>query len=166
MLRVRHEFFRNKIIFFINQKWHAAFAKKYLEKCSHVASTRLHCLPHCEVSSLRNAAPVGSELSQLQQRRGGADQQLRQRDQQLRQLQAEVDDLQQAIAAKDGQMAVMRVRLEEVDKQLQLKTDTLQQIEADRNRYSGKTGMRWGRDGGETGARWGRDGSEMGVRWE
>ncbi|XP_005986663.1 golgin subfamily A member 5 [Latimeria chalumnae] len=51
-----------------------------------------------------------------------------------RELQAQVDDLSEAMAAKDSQLAVLKVRLEEADQLVKSRTDALERLQSERSR--------------------------------
>ena len=53
----------------------------------------------------------------------------------VRQCQGKEDDLNSAIAAKDSQLAVLRVRLQEVDQELKTKTASIAGLQDERNQY-------------------------------
>uniref|UniRef100_UPI00358DF903 golgin subfamily A member 5 n=1 Tax=Myxine glutinosa TaxID=7769 RepID=UPI00358DF903 len=55
-------------------------------------------------------------------------------DEAVRELHSQVTDLKEVLAAKDSQLAVLRVRLDEADKLLQTRDETLQAVQEDRNR--------------------------------
>ena len=55
-------------------------------------------------------------------------------DQIVRELQARESDLQESLTAKDSQLAVLRVRLEEADRELEEKRKSLKYLEGERNR--------------------------------
>lgn len=56
-------------------------------------------------------------------------------DQIIRELQARENDLTQAMAAKDTQLAVLRVRLEERDQEMKVKEHEIQSLKVERERY-------------------------------
>lgn len=56
-------------------------------------------------------------------------------DQLVRELQSRELDLTEALKAKDAQLAVLRVRLEEADKRLLSKEKTLEEVKLERERY-------------------------------
>ncbi|XP_067403159.1 golgin subfamily A member 5 isoform X2 [Emydura macquarii macquarii] len=52
----------------------------------------------------------------------------------VRELQARVDDLTEAISAKDSQLAVLKVRLQEADQLLSTRTDALEALQSEKSR--------------------------------
>ena len=57
-----------------------------------------------------------SELAKLKRKNDTQNQQLQKSDQIVRELQSQVNDLTEALGAKDSQLGVLRVRFEEADK--------------------------------------------------
>ncbi|KAE8586261.1 hypothetical protein XENTR_v10021610 [Xenopus tropicalis] len=55
-------------------------------------------------------------------------------DRTLRELQAQVDDLSEAMAAKDSQLAVLKVRLQEADQLLNSRTEALETLQSEKSR--------------------------------
>lgn len=53
----------------------------------------------------------------------------------VRELTAQVDDLTQALTAKDAQLAVLRVRLDEADQLLKARSSALEEAQSERTRY-------------------------------
>ena len=53
----------------------------------------------------------------------------------IRELQSRESDLTEALGAKDSQLAVLRVRIEESDKELVEKRKLLNSFKMDRDRY-------------------------------
>ncbi|KAM5242663.1 golgin subfamily A member 5 isoform 1-T2 [Hipposideros larvatus] len=51
-----------------------------------------------------------------------------------RELQAQVDDLTEAVAAKDSQLAVLKVRLQEADQLLSTRTEALEALQSEKSR--------------------------------
>lgn len=51
-----------------------------------------------------------------------------------RELRAQVDDLTEAVAAKDSQLAVLKVRLQEADQLLKTRTDALEALQSEKSR--------------------------------
>ncbi|XP_004837087.1 golgin subfamily A member 5 isoform X2 [Heterocephalus glaber] len=51
-----------------------------------------------------------------------------------RELQAQVDDLMEAVAAKDSQLAVLKVRLQEADQLLSTRTEALEALQSEKSR--------------------------------
>ncbi|OCT68254.1 hypothetical protein XELAEV_18039552mg [Xenopus laevis] len=55
-------------------------------------------------------------------------------DRTARELRAQVDDLSEAMAAKDSQLAVLKVRLQEADQLLKSRTETLESLQSEKSR--------------------------------
>lgn len=55
-------------------------------------------------------------------------------DRHTRELRAQVDDLLEAVAAKDSQLAILKVRLDEADQLLKSRTDALEALQNERSR--------------------------------
>lgn len=53
-----------------------------------------------------------------------------------RELRAQVDDLTEAVAAKDSQLAVLRVRLQEADQLLKTRTEALEALQSEKSRIT------------------------------
>lgn len=51
-----------------------------------------------------------------------------------RELRAQVDDLTEAVAAKDSQLAVLKVRLQEADQLLNTRTEALEALQSEKSR--------------------------------
>lgn len=51
-----------------------------------------------------------------------------------RELRAQVDDLTEALAAKDSQLAVLKVRLQEADQLLRSHTEALEALQSEKSR--------------------------------
>ena len=60
--------------------------------------------------------------------------QMTQSDQMLRELQSRENDFQEALQAKDSQLAVLRVRWEEADKELAEKRHVLADLQSEKTR--------------------------------
>jgi len=60
--------------------------------------------------------------------------QLSRSDQVVRELQSKESDWQEALRAKDSQLAVLRVRFDEVDKELRAKQSMIDSVQAERDR--------------------------------
>lgn len=56
-------------------------------------------------------------------------------DQTVRQMRSQVDDLTEVISAKDAQLAVLKVRLDEADQLLKSRTEALESAQCERSRY-------------------------------
>ncbi|OWF43826.1 golgin subfamily A member 5-like isoform X2 [Mizuhopecten yessoensis] len=75
-----------------------------------------------------------SELEKTKQKLDSYHRSASMHDQLVRELQSRESDLTEALGAKDSQLAVLRVRLEEADKELTRKASTVQNLESHRNR--------------------------------
>lgn len=53
----------------------------------------------------------------------------------VRELRARVDDLTEAVGAKDSQLAVLKVRLQEADQLLSSRTEALEALQSEKSRY-------------------------------
>ena len=76
-------------------------------------------------------------FTELQSLRRKVDQQHHQMsagDQVVRELRARESDLQESLAAKDAQLGILRVRLEEADSELKSKKQSLTKVEEEKNR--------------------------------
>lgn len=51
-----------------------------------------------------------------------------------RELRSQVDDLTEAVAAKDSQLAVLKVRLQEADQLLKTRTEALEALQSEKSR--------------------------------
>lgn len=56
-------------------------------------------------------------------------------DRTVRELRAQVDDLTEALSAKDGQLAVLKVRLDEADQMLKARNSALEEAQNERVRW-------------------------------
>ncbi|CAH2327715.1 golgin subfamily A member 5 [Pelobates cultripes] len=55
-------------------------------------------------------------------------------DRSARELRAQVDDLTEAMAAKDSQLAVLKIRLQEADQLLHSRTEALEILQSEKSR--------------------------------
>lgn len=87
-----------------------------------------------------NLPCISTELNQARSRaeKWNADQS--RSDRAVRELRAQVDDLTQALTAKDAQLAVLRVRLDEADQLLKSRSSALEEAQSERTRYLGAKG--------------------------
>lgn len=60
-------------------------------------------------------------------------------DRTVRELSAQVDDLTEALSAKDGQLAVLKVRLDEADQLLKARSSALEEAQNERVRLVSST---------------------------
>lgn len=59
-----------------------------------------------------------------------------QTDRTLRQLRSQVDDLTEALSAKDAQLAVLKIRLDEADQLLKSRSAALEEAQKETSRYT------------------------------
>lgn len=89
-----------------------------------------------------------STLAELNQARLRADRwnsEQSQTDRTLRELRSQVDDLTEALSAKDGQLAVLKIRLDEADQLLKSRSAALEEAQKEKSRYNLVT-IFWSRD--------------------
>lgn len=53
----------------------------------------------------------------------------------LRELRSQVDDLTEALSAKDAQLAVLKIRLDEADQLLKVRNAALEEAQKEQSRY-------------------------------
>lgn len=63
-------------------------------------------------------------------------------DRTVRELRSQVDDLTEALSAKDGQLAVLKVRLDEADQLLKARSSALEEAQSERIRWLSVTSQR------------------------
>lgn len=56
-------------------------------------------------------------------------------DRTIRELRSQVDDLTEALSAKDGQLAVLKVRLDEADQLLKVRNSALEEAQNEKSRF-------------------------------
>lgn len=78
---------------------------------------------------------VCSELNQARSRAEKWNTEQSRSDRAVRELRAQVDDLTQALTAKDAQLAILRVRLDEADQLLRSRSSALEEAQSERTRY-------------------------------
>lgn len=76
-----------------------------------------------------------SELARVREKLRNQSQSATKNDQVVRELQNREQDLIEALAAKDSQLAILRVRLEEGDRDLQNKQKQVEELLSEKNRY-------------------------------
>lgn len=74
------------------------------------------------------------ELQMVREKMRSLQQQMSQTEQIARELRAQEDDTTEALRAKDSQLAVLRVRLEDAEKELQQKLKVMQGLESEKDR--------------------------------
>lgn len=75
-----------------------------------------------------------SELARVREKLHSNTQSASKSDQVVRELQNREQDLMEAIGAKDSQLAILRVRLEEADRELQGKQKQVEELLSEKNR--------------------------------
>lgn len=75
-----------------------------------------------------------SELARVREKLHSNTQSASKSDQVVRELQNREQDLMEAIGAKDSQLAILRVRLEEADRKLQGKQKQVEELLSEKNR--------------------------------
>lgn len=93
------------------------------------------CLSSVECVSVFNPPCVSTELNQARSRAEKWNAEQSRSDRVVRELRAQVDDLTQALTAKDAQLAVLRVRLDEADQLLKARSSALEEAQSERTRY-------------------------------
>lgn len=78
---------------------------------------------------------VSTELNQARSRAEKWNAEQSRSDRVVREFRAQVDDLTQALTAKDAQLAVLRVRLDEADQLLKARSSALEEVQSERTRY-------------------------------
>ncbi|XP_070836002.1 golgin subfamily A member 5 [Chaetodon trifascialis] len=99
-------------------------------------------LLHSEVASLnremasviQRAKDLQDELNQTRLRADKWNSEQSQTDRMLRELRSHVDDLTEALSAKDGQLAVLKVRLDEADQLLKSRSAALDEAQKEKSR--------------------------------
>lgn len=75
-----------------------------------------------------------SELNQSRLRADKWNSEQYQTDRMLRELRSQVDDLTEALSAKDGQLAVLKIRLDEADQLLKSRSAALEEAQKEKLR--------------------------------
>ncbi|KAL6105203.1 golga5 [Pungitius sinensis] len=114
------------------------------EPQSHILSSlRLeNQMLRCEVASLnqemasviQRAKDLQDELNQARLRADRWNSEQSQTDRMVRELRSKVDDLTEALSAKDGQLAVLKIRLDEADQMLMSRCAALEEAQMERSR--------------------------------
>lgn len=76
------------------------------------------------------------ELNQTRLRADKWNSEQSQTDRMLRELRSQVDDLTEALSAKDGQLAVLKIRLDEADQLLKSRSAALDEAQKENSRYA------------------------------
>lgn len=74
------------------------------------------------------------ELNQTRLRADKRNSEQSQSDRMLRELRSQVDDLTEALSAKDGQLAVLKIRLDEADQLLKSRSAALDEVQKEKSR--------------------------------
>ncbi|KAM9707566.1 golgin subfamily A member 5 [Menidia menidia] len=83
---------------------------------------------------IQRAKDLQDELNQARLRADRWNTEQSQTDRTLRQLQSQVDDLTEALSAKDGQLAVLKIRLNEADQLLKTRSNALEEVQKEKSR--------------------------------
>ncbi|XP_015245409.1 PREDICTED: golgin subfamily A member 5 [Cyprinodon variegatus] len=85
-------------------------------------------------SVIQRAKDLQDELNQARLRADRWNSEQSQTDRTLRELRSQVDDLTEALSAKDGQLAVLKVRLDEADQLLKSRSFALEEAQKEKSR--------------------------------
>ncbi|XP_014824315.1 PREDICTED: golgin subfamily A member 5 [Poecilia mexicana] len=85
-------------------------------------------------SVIQRAKDLQDELNQARLRADKRNSEQSQTDRTLRELRSQVDDLTEALSAKDGQLAVLKVRLDEADQLLKSRSFALEEAQKEKSR--------------------------------
>ncbi|XP_042356037.1 LOW QUALITY PROTEIN: golgin subfamily A member 5 [Plectropomus leopardus] len=85
-------------------------------------------------SVIQRAKDLQDELNQARMRADRWNSEQSQTDRMVRELRSKVDDLTEALSAKDGQLAVLKIRLDEADQMLKSRSAALEEAQKERSR--------------------------------
>uniref|UniRef100_A0A1A8PUQ6 Golgin subfamily A member 5 n=1 Tax=Nothobranchius rachovii TaxID=451742 RepID=A0A1A8PUQ6_9TELE len=85
-------------------------------------------------SVIQRAKDLQDELNQARLRADRWNSEQSQKDRTLRELRSQVDDLTEALSAKDGQLAVLKIRLDEADQLLKSRSAALEEVQKEKSR--------------------------------
>lgn len=85
-------------------------------------------------SVIQRAKDLQDELNQTRIRADKRNSEQSQSDRMLRELRSQVDDLTEALSAKDGQLAVLKIRLDEADQLLKSRAAALDEVQKEKSR--------------------------------
>ncbi|XP_058471303.1 golgin subfamily A member 5 isoform X1 [Solea solea] len=85
-------------------------------------------------SVIQRAKDLQDELNKARLRADKWNSENSQSDRTLRELRSQIDDLEQALSAKDGQLAVLKIRLDEADQLLKSRSAALEEAQKERSR--------------------------------
>ncbi|KAK2826632.1 hypothetical protein Q5P01_020846 [Channa striata] len=85
-------------------------------------------------SVIQRAKDLQDELNQARLRADRWNSEQSQTDRTLRELRSQVDDLTEALSAKDGQLAVLKIRLDEADQLLKTRSAALEEAQKEQSR--------------------------------
>lgn len=105
--------------------------KKKLEQ---IASLMIFCLKFSCTYIVSKWFYLKSEVELMRKKLEGNQRTQSQSDQMVRELQSRESDLMEALQAKDSQLGVLRIRLEEADKQIESKQKSIAGLEGERSR--------------------------------
>ncbi|XP_023286190.1 golgin subfamily A member 5 [Seriola lalandi dorsalis] len=91
-------------------------------------------LNHEMASVIQRAKDLQDELNQARLRADKWNSEQCHTDRTLRELRSQVDDLTEALSAKDGQLAVLKIRLDEADQLLKSRSAALEEAQKERSR--------------------------------
>ncbi|KAK6304869.1 hypothetical protein J4Q44_G00254550 [Coregonus suidteri] len=86
-------------------------------------------------SIIQRAKDTQEELNQARLRTEKWNSDQSRTDRTVRELRSQVDDLTEALSAKDGQLAVLKIRLDEADQLLKSRSSALEEAQTERSRY-------------------------------
>lgn len=104
------------------------------KKLEQIASLTIVCLKFSCTYIVSKWFYLKSEVELMRKKLEGNQRTQSQSDQMVRELQSRESDLMEALQAKDSQLGVLRIRLEEADKQIESKQKSIAGLEGERSR--------------------------------
>lgn len=104
------------------------------KKLEQIASLMIVCLKFSCTYIVSKWFYLKSEVELMRKKLEGNQRTQSQSDQMVRELQSRESDLMEALQAKDSQLGVLRIRLEEADKQIESKQKSIAGLEGERSR--------------------------------
>lgn len=104
------------------------------KKLEQIASLMIFCLKFSCTYIVSKWFYLKSEVELMRKKLEGNQRTQSQSDQMVRELQSRESDLMEALQAKDSQLGVLRIRLEEADKQIESKQKSIAGLEGERSR--------------------------------
>lgn len=104
------------------------------KKLEQIASLLIVCLKFSCTYIVSKWFYLKSEVELMRKKLEGNQRTQSQSDQMVRELQSRESDLMEALQAKDSQLGVLRIRLEEADKQIESKQKSIAGLEGERSR--------------------------------